>query len=96
MRLGLTTGEAHDNRLFLSLLSRLKSGAMLLADRGSSLQLRGITARLPTLRSAAQSAKALCGDQEMTRASDGGFRVRTSGARSHQTFGSHSALLGAI
>ena len=34
VRLALTTGEAHDNRLVLSLLSGLKSGAMLLADRG--------------------------------------------------------------
>jgi transposase len=34
VRLGLTVGEAHDNRLALTLLSRLKSGAMLLADRG--------------------------------------------------------------
>ena len=35
VRLGLTTGEAHDNRLVrYSCLSRLKSGAMLLADRG--------------------------------------------------------------
>jgi len=33
-RLALTTGEAHDNRLAAKLLSRLKSGAMLLADRG--------------------------------------------------------------
>src|SRR5262249_9342968 len=32
--LGLTAGEAHDNRLAGKLLSRLKSGAMLLADRG--------------------------------------------------------------
>ena len=30
----LTTGEAHDNRLVTELLSDLKSGAMLLADRG--------------------------------------------------------------
>jgi hypothetical protein len=29
-----TAGEAHDNRLAGSLLSRLKSGSMLLADRG--------------------------------------------------------------
>jgi hypothetical protein len=28
VRLALTTGEAHDNRLFLTLLSVLKSGAM--------------------------------------------------------------------
>ena len=34
VRLALTTGEAHDNRLALTLLSGLKSGAMLLADRG--------------------------------------------------------------
>jgi transposase len=33
IRLVLTTGEAHDNRLAAKLLSRLKSGAMLLADR---------------------------------------------------------------
>ena len=34
VRLALTAGEAHDNRLADKLLSRLKSGAMLLADRG--------------------------------------------------------------
>jgi len=34
VRLALTTGKAHDNRLVLTLLSALKSGAMLLADRG--------------------------------------------------------------
>jgi transposase len=34
VRLALTAGEAHDNRLVTKLLSRLKSGAMLLADRG--------------------------------------------------------------
>jgi transposase len=34
VRLALTAGEAHDNRLAEKLLSRLKSGAMLLADRG--------------------------------------------------------------
>ena len=34
VRLGLTAGEAHDNRLALSSLSRLRSGSMLLADRG--------------------------------------------------------------
>jgi IS5 family transposase len=34
VRLALTAGEAHDNRLAGSLLSRLKSGTMLLADRG--------------------------------------------------------------
>jgi transposase len=34
VRLALTAGEAHDNRLAGKLLSRLRSGAMLLADRG--------------------------------------------------------------
>jgi transposase len=34
VRLGLTAGEAHDNRLALNLLSRLRLGSMLLADRG--------------------------------------------------------------
>jgi transposase len=33
VRLALTAGEAHDNRLARKLLSRLKSGSMLLADR---------------------------------------------------------------
>jgi transposase len=34
VRLALTTGEAHDNHLALTLLSGLQSEAMLLADRG--------------------------------------------------------------
>ena len=34
VRIALTAGEAHDNRLAGKLLSRLKSGTMLLADRG--------------------------------------------------------------
>jgi transposase len=34
VRLGVTAGEAHDNRLALKLLSRLRSGSILLADRG--------------------------------------------------------------
>lgn len=34
VRLALTAGEAHDNRLADKLLSRLRSGSMLLADRG--------------------------------------------------------------
>ncbi|MBB4260901.1 transposase [Bradyrhizobium sp. CIR3A] len=34
VRLALSPGEAHDVRLAGKLLSRLKSGAMLLADRG--------------------------------------------------------------
>jgi hypothetical protein len=34
VRLALTTGEAHDNRLCSALLSGLKPGTMLLAARG--------------------------------------------------------------
>jgi transposase len=34
VRLALTAGEAHDDRLADKLLPRLKSGSMLLADRG--------------------------------------------------------------
>ena len=34
VRLELTPGEAHDNRLARKILSRLKPGSMLLADRG--------------------------------------------------------------
>jgi transposase len=34
VRLALTLGEAHDNRLAGKLLSRLKPGSMLIADRG--------------------------------------------------------------
>ena len=34
VRLALTAGQAHNNRLADKLLSRLKSGTMLLADRG--------------------------------------------------------------
>ena len=34
VRLELSPGEAHDNRLVSKLLSRLKAGSMLLADRG--------------------------------------------------------------
>ena len=34
VRLALSPGEAHDVRLAGKLLSRLKSGSMLLADRG--------------------------------------------------------------
>lgn len=34
IRIALTGGEAHDNRLTAKLLSRLNSGATLLAERG--------------------------------------------------------------
>jgi transposase len=46
IRLGLTAGEAHDNRLAAKLLSCLKSGSMLLADRGYDADwIRGLVSR---------------------------------------------------
>jgi transposase len=46
VRLALTAGEAHDNRLADKLLSRLKSGSMLLADRGYDADwIRALVAR---------------------------------------------------
>ena len=46
IRLALTAGEAHDNRLADKLLSRLKSGSMLLADRGYDADwIRALAAR---------------------------------------------------
>lgn len=46
VRLALTRGEAHDNRLAGKLLSRLKSGSMLLADRGYDADwIRGLAMR---------------------------------------------------
>jgi transposase len=57
VRLSLTTGEAHDNRLALTLLSGLKAGAMLLADRGfdadwirALVSQRGAWANIPPKR----------------------------------------------
>ena len=46
VQLALTAGEAHDNRLASKLLSRLKSGTMLLADRGYDADwIRALTAK---------------------------------------------------
>jgi transposase len=46
VRLALTRGEAHDNRLAGKLLSRLKSGSILLADRGYDADwIRGLAMR---------------------------------------------------
>jgi transposase len=46
VRLALTAGEAHDNRLADKLLSRLKSGSMLLADRAYDADwIRALAAR---------------------------------------------------
>ena len=52
VRLALTAGEAHDNRLADKLLSRLKSGSMLLADRGYDADwIRALAARKGALAS---------------------------------------------
>jgi transposase len=46
VRLALTPGEAHDNRLAGKLMSCLKSGSMLLADRGYDADwIRGLATR---------------------------------------------------
>jgi transposase len=57
VRLGLTAGETHDNCLAGKLLSRLKSGTMLLADRGYDADWiralaaeRGVWANIPPRR----------------------------------------------
>lgn len=57
IRLALTAGAAHDNRLAGKLLSRLKSGTMLLADRGYDADwiralaaARGVWANIPPRR----------------------------------------------
>jgi transposase len=54
IRLAVTAGEAHDNRLAGKLLSRLKAGTMLLADRGYDAEwiralaaARGVWANIP-------------------------------------------------
>ena len=62
IRLALTAGEAHDNQLAGSLLSRLKSGTMLLADRGydadwirAFVRQRGAWANIPPKRNRTES-----------------------------------------
>jgi transposase len=60
VRLALTAGEAHDNRLADKLLSRLKSGSMLLADRGYDANwIRAFAARKGALAISRQGAIAL-------------------------------------
>jgi transposase len=72
VRLAVTAGEAHDNRLAGKLLSRLKSGTMLLADRGydadwiRALVLRhGAWANIPPKRN---RTEALCFSPYLYRA----------------------------
>jgi transposase len=62
VRLALTTGEAHDNRRVTTLLSDLKSAAMLLADRGydadwirTLASRRGAWANIPPKRNRRES-----------------------------------------
>lgn len=51
VRLALAASEAHDNRLAFKLLSRLKSGTMLLADLGYDADwIRALAAQNCSLR----------------------------------------------
>ena len=72
VRLALTPGEAHDNRLAAKLLSRLRSGSMLLADRGYDadwirmlVHQRGAWANIPPKRN---RKEALCFSPYLYRA----------------------------
>src|SRR2546430_5227119 len=72
VRLALTAGEAHDNRLAGRLLSRLRSGSMLLADRGYDADWirmlvcqRGAWANIPPKRN---RTEALCFSPYLYRA----------------------------
>ena len=72
IRLALTTGEAHDNRLAGKLLSRMKSGTMLLVDRGYDadwirclVRQRGAWANIPPKRN---RTEALCFSPYLYRA----------------------------
>ena len=72
VRIALTTGEAHDNRLAAALLSRLRSGSMLLADRGydadwirAFVRGRGAWANIPPKRN---RTEALCFSPYLYRA----------------------------
>ena len=72
VRLALTPGESHDNRLAAKLLSRLKSGSMLLADRGydadwirALARERGAWANIPPKRN---RTEALCFSPHLYRA----------------------------
>jgi transposase len=74
VRLALTAGEAHDNRLAGKLLSRLKSGTMLLADRGYDadwirclVRQHGAWANIPPKRN---RTEALCFQSVSYRARD--------------------------
>jgi transposase len=72
VRLALTTGEAHDNRLAGKLLSRLKSGTMLLADRGYDADwIRALAAERafgPTSRQHAIRSEPICFSPYLYRA----------------------------
>jgi transposase len=84
VRLALTAGEAHDNRLAGRLLSRLKSGTMLLADRGYDadwirdlVRQRGAWANIPPKRN---RTEALCFSPYLYRARiwSNGSSIRSS------------------
>lgn len=95
VRLALTAGEVHDNRLAGKLLSRLESGTMLLADRGydagwirTPAAERGAWANIPPERN---RTEALCFSPYLYRARnvDGSRRAMTNS----QPITSHSSSL---
>ena len=69
VRLALTAGEAHDNRLAGRLLSRLKSGTMLLADRGYDADwIRALASKRGEHSTEMQSQRAICFSPYLYRA----------------------------
>ena len=84
VRLALTAGEAHDNRLADKLLSRLKSGSMLLADRGYDADwIRALAARkgaLANIPPRCNRSEPICFSPYLYRARNvvAGFSTRSS------------------
>jgi transposase len=87
VQLALTAGETHDNRLAGKLLSRLKSGTMLLADRGYDADWiralaakKGVWANIPPKCNAkAQSVLARASTVPATRSSGSSTRSNSVG-----------------
>jgi transposase len=69
VRLAPTAGEAHDNRLAGSLLSRLKPGSMLLADRGYDADwIRAIVAKRANIPPRSNRNEPICFSPHLYRA----------------------------
>jgi transposase len=100
IRLALTAGEAHDNRLAGKLLSRLKSGTMLLVDRGYDAGwIRALAAERgsgPTFHQDAiapsQSASALISTALETWSSGSSIRSSSVGGSRHATTSSRRTI----